>query len=233
MNLQATTGNFKETVELVRNIIEIIGLPVIAAIALKLHGLQTAALKAENSLLKLTQYDQAEKILVSQKRVFETERDELQTRIQELESSNIRSEVEISRLRERYESIGKEIEELNAQKLSADGQDFRHSVFSDNLSFNASAFAAEVDFAKSSFQGRVQFDKASFAKSVTYRGAAFASDVDFSGATFSGKVSMKDVDLRTTTFHGADLRGVDLSGAKLDSTTKLPSTNRPFESPKL
>ena len=101
MHLTTALAGVRESVELIRNLVEIIGLPVIAAIALRLHSLQTEALKAENSLLKLTQYDQAEKLLNSQENLFERERTVLQKGISELESSTRQSADEITALRER------------------------------------------------------------------------------------------------------------------------------------
>jgi|ERR1700723_4139532 len=233
MVLQTPLGNLGEKVELLRNIVEIIGLPAIAAIALKLHGLQTAALKAENSLLKLTQYDQAEKILQAQKSVFEAERQGLRTKIEELENSKLRSEAEVSALKERYYEVTRQIEDLNARTLeSEETRDFRHSVFQESLSFGASSFGQQVDFADSRFEKLASFSKVDFAD-VSFQGTRFRSKVDLSEAKFLGGISMNRTDLRHATFHQADLRGADLSTARIDPETKLPTEQRPFEMPKL
>ena len=53
---------------LIRDIGLIVGIPIIVLIAFHLYNIQVAALKEQNEILKITQYDKALNLIESQKK---------------------------------------------------------------------------------------------------------------------------------------------------------------------
>jgi uncharacterized protein YjbI with pentapeptide repeats len=64
-------------------------------------------------------------------------------------------------------------------------------------------------------------DDVSFARSL------FQASAVFIDAAFRGRAVFDGADMRRASFKGTDLRGVDLSEAITDSTTKFPNRLQP------
>ena len=100
----------KQWIEVLRDIGLIIGIPTIIVIGVGLYERQIDVLKAENELLKQSQYDRAWKLIDSQKRLFENERDMLVSQIAEVEKTGQLKSDQIIHLKNR---LGKVNEFIN------------------------------------------------------------------------------------------------------------------------
>lgn len=78
----------KQWIEVIRDIGLIIGIPALFVIGAGLYERQIDALKAEKKLLKLSQYDRAWTQLENQKNLFESERENFESRIKEYKNAD-------------------------------------------------------------------------------------------------------------------------------------------------
>jgi SMC interacting uncharacterized protein involved in chromosome segregation len=111
--------------KLIRDLGLIIGVPILIAIGVKLHDQQTAALKAQNDVLKTqnallreTSYDRALNIIESQKKLYEQDRTNYESQIQILQQSGESKQIEIKKLQGQLAEVNQKIQELDAKHSS-------------------------------------------------------------------------------------------------------------------
>ena len=100
----------KQLIEVFRDIGLIIGVPTIIIIGIGLYERQIDVLKAENELLKKSQYDRAWALIDSQKKIFENERDLLVSKIANVEKSEQSKNAEIAQLNNKLIKVNRLIE---------------------------------------------------------------------------------------------------------------------------
>jgi chromosome segregation ATPase len=120
--------------KLIRDIGLIIGVPAVIALGSKLYELQIAAVKAhsevleaQNNFLKETQYDRAATLLVSQKKVYEMEREHLQKQIAALEQEGSEKTEELARLQKQRQGVDNTLQALTA--ISTNLAELRQNMF--------------------------------------------------------------------------------------------------------
>lgn len=211
-------GQIKDWAELVRDVGLILGIPVVIGVAMKLYVQQIKILKERAELLKETQYDRALSVIKSQRQLYELERQSLNASIEELESSLSKStealsekENETTRLRDRLEEVTETIGSLD-----------RSASMIERATFAEALFRHDAIFRQSTFEGNVDFSESVFASYVSFAESLFRAQTSFEQSVFRGHVIFDDADLRSASFNRADLRGVDLSFARVDKNTKLP-----------
>lgn len=215
-------GHIRTWAELVRDVGLILGIPVLIMIGVKLYGQQIEILKARNELLKETQYDRALSIIKSQRELYELERQSLEKSLQDLKSMSATTqseqEAEIATLRGRLERVTETIGTLDKSAGVIQRASFAQALFRDDAIFRQSKFERTVDFSESLFTADVSF-----------RASLFEAPTSFQNAVFRGRVMFAGADLRSASFDGADLRGVDLSRARVDQNTKLPRVSNEWQ----
>lgn len=190
-------------VSFIRDIGLILGVPTLIGIGMKLYDRQIEILKARNEFLKETQYDRASSLLDSQKKVFLVERESLENKIAELERSGSQKDETLADLQRKSAEVSERIQSLDKSKSIIDEANFAMTLFANDVNFSAAKFENRVDFSKAWFTSVVRFDD----------------------SRFSSRVSFDNADLQNASFVSTDLRGVDLSKAVIDQTTKLPKVH--------
>src|SRR5262249_11575604 len=92
--------------------------------AVKAHN---EVLEAQNNFLKETQYDRAATLLVSQKKVYELEREQLQRQIAALEQKGSEKTEELAKLKKQQQGVDSTLQALTA--LSASLTELQMKVF--------------------------------------------------------------------------------------------------------
>jgi predicted RNase H-like nuclease (RuvC/YqgF family) len=209
--------------KLLRDVGLILGVPTVIIIgsslfreetqALKAHS---EALKAQNDVLKETQYDRAFALIDSEKKLFLVEREELEKEIRGLRESGGEKVNEINNLRKQVSDVTEKIETLNSSRSLLESGNFRQEKI-----------AYKFDFYEANFEERVSFHDTQFNQGATFEDANFLGDVTFLKAYFKRKLVFDEVDLRRATFNKADFSGVDLSTIIYDEHTTFPKQSLP------
>ena len=204
-------GQIKFWAEFIRDVGLILGIPALIGVGVKLYGQQIEILKERNELLKETQYDRALSMIKSQKELFEFERQSLEKSINDREGSLSKStealtekQREIDELRARLQNVSEVIGSLDRSATAIGRTNFAQALFHEDAIFRQSNFRRAVDFSESKFES-----------SVSFEGSLFEAPASFRGAVFRSHVAFDDADLRSGSFAEADLRGVDLSRARI------------------
>lgn len=197
-------NTIEQWASLIRDLGFILGVPTIIVIAMKLYGGQIELMKARNDLLKETQYDRSLEIITSQKKLFVLERQNLEDQIEQLKSAGEKKDNEIKVAEMKLVEIKNKIDVLDKSYSQIEQANFAAALFRDDVSFNSARFNNIVDFSNALFDNKVSFKNVAFNERVIFDGARF----------------------RNASFKGTDLRGVDLSDAYVDETTKFPKIHK-------
>ena len=206
----------------IRDVGLILGIPTIIVVGLKLYGVEVDALKQQNELLTETQYDLALSLLVSQKDLFEIERQELEQEFKSLQASGESASQEAKILKHQLEKIKQGIANFTKSiyELQVNSTKGR---FRSNVVFRQTEFDGRVDFSQTYLTGNVNFAKSLFKGNVDFSGSIFQGRAGFLGAQFRTPPDFSDAQMKDAIFNGTDLRGADLSRAIVDKNTHLPA----------
>ena len=107
--------NIARWASVLRDVGVILGLPIVIGLGIKFYRRQIDLLKAENKLLRETQYPRALEVIEAQRKVYELERLELMKKIGELEKYRDR-EHDIQQLKETAILIDSRMKSLDQQR---------------------------------------------------------------------------------------------------------------------